>query len=123
MKNHLFILLGASFMSGAYAAEIAATDIEAPAVNMQSVITPTRLKQPLQDVPASVTVITAETLRRYAITNVPDALRMVPGMAVTRNTGNGYTINYYGTNASSARRMNVLIDGVSVYQPGLSEID
>lgn len=123
MKYHVLVLLGASLVGGAHSSEIAATDIEAPDANIPAVITPTRLRQPLQDVPASVTVITADTLRRYAITNVPDALRLVPGMAVTRNTGNGYTINYHGTNARSARRMNVLIDGISVYQPGLSEID
>jgi iron complex outermembrane receptor protein len=123
MKNHVFLLLGVSLASGAQGSEIAATEIEAIDANIPVVITPTRLRQALQDVPASVTVISAETMRRYAITNVPDALRFVPGMAVTRNNGNAYTINYHGTNARGARRMNVLIDGVSIYQPGLSEID
>ncbi|VTU19875.1 Outer membrane cobalamin translocator [Variovorax sp. SRS16] len=123
MKSHVLALVSALLASAAHSSEIAATDIEAPGDNVTAIITPTRLKQPLQDVPASVTVISAEMLRRYAITNVPDALRLVPGMAVTRNTGSSYTINYHGTNSRSGRRMNVLIDGISVYQPGLSEID
>lgn len=94
------------------------TDIDYPVV-----ITPTRLRQSLADVPASITVVTAETLRHYGIANIPDALRLVPGMAVLRSTGNEYGINYHGTYASSPRRLNVLIDGTSLYRPGLSRVE
>lgn len=88
------------------------------------VITPTRLRQSLADVPASVTVITAETIRRYGINNIPDALRLVPGMAVTKSWGDEYRINYHGTSiAVSPRRLNVLIDGISVYRPALSRVE
>lgn len=87
-----------------------------------TVITPARLKQSLQDVPASVTVITAEQLRRLNIERVWDALRLVPGMEVTESTGNRILVNYHGTNIRNPRRMNVLIDGISVYRPGFSEI-
>jgi len=86
------------------------------------VITPTRLKQSLADVPASVTVITAETMRRYGITRIEEALRLVPGMAVSQSSGNDFTINYHGTNAISPRRLNVLIDGVSAYEPAFSRV-
>ncbi|TAK95428.1 MAG: Plug domain-containing protein, partial [Aquabacterium sp.] len=87
------------------------------------VITPTRLRQSLADVPASVTVITAETIRRYGINNIPDALRLVPGMAVTKTTGNEFRISYHGTSVVTPRRMNVLIDGVSAYRPDLSHVE
>jgi iron complex outermembrane receptor protein len=87
-----------------------------------TVITPTRLRQSIQDVPASVTVITAETIRRYGITSIPEALRLVPGMAVNASTGSSYQIGYHGTNIRKHRRMNVLVDGISVYRPGFSEI-
>lgn len=75
------------------------------------------------DVPAAVTQISAETIRHYGITSVPDALRLVPGMQVTRISGGFWVINYHGTTAGNPRRMNVLIDGVSVYHPGLAEVD
>jgi iron complex outermembrane receptor protein len=91
--------------------------------NIPVVLTPTRLRQSLADVPASVTVITAEMLHRYGITSIPDALRLVPGMAVTQVTGNDYRINYHGTNILVPRRMNVLIDGMSVYRPALARVD
>jgi len=86
------------------------------------VITPARLRQSLADVPASVSVITGEMLRQYGIRSVPEALRLVPGMAVTHASGPDYRINYHGTNILSPRRMNVLIDGISVYRPAFSEV-
>lgn len=98
-------------------------DIDSTDYSYPVVITPTRLRQSLADVPASVTVITAETIRRYGIANIPDALRLVPGMAVTKSSGNEYRINYHGTGIVSPRRLNVLIDGVSVYRPALSRVE
>lgn len=87
-----------------------------------TVITPTRLLQSLSDVPASVTVITAEMLRLFGVRSIPDALRLVPGMAVVHATGPDDQISYHGTNTLSPRRMNVLIDGISVYRPAFSEV-
>lgn len=86
------------------------------------VITPTRLVQSLADVPASVTIISAETIERFSIRSIPDALRLVPGMSVIQATGPDYQISYHGTNTLSPRRMNVLIDGISVYRPAFSEV-
>lgn len=91
--------------------------------NIPIVLTPTRLRQSLSDVPGSVTVITAEMLHRFGITSIPDALRLVPGMAVSQVTGNDFRINYHGTNILVPRRMNVLIDGMSVYRPALARVD
>lgn len=87
------------------------------------VITPTRLRQPLADVPASVTVITAEMMRRHGVIRIEEALRMVPGMAVSQATGNDYRINYHGTRSVAPRRLNLMVDGVSVYMPALSQVD
>src|SRR5450631_1091826 len=89
------------------------TDSEVDGPQFPMVVTPTRLRQSLADVPASVTIISSETLRRFGIRSVPDALRLVPGMAVTQATGPDYRISYHGTNILSPRRMNVLIDGIS----------
>lgn len=105
--------------TGTQAATEASSDADAYPV----VLTPTRLRQSLQDVPASVTVVTADMLRKYAIRSIPEALRLVPGMAVTQASGPDYRINYHGTNVLVPRRMNVLIDGVSVYQPLFARVD
>jgi iron complex outermembrane receptor protein len=87
------------------------------------VITPTRLRQSLADVPASVTVITGDMIRRYGINRIEEVFRMVPGMVVTRTAGSNYKINYHGTTTASPRRMNVLIDGVSAYQIAFSKVE
>ena len=87
-----------------------------------TVITPTRLVQAVADVPASVTIISAETIERFGIRSIPEALRLVPGMSVIHATGPDYQISYHGTNTLSPRRMNVLIDGISVYRPAFSEV-
>ncbi|MES2353176.1 MAG: TonB-dependent receptor [Pseudomonadota bacterium] len=87
------------------------------------VLTPTRLKQSLADVPASITVITTEMLRRFNVRSIPDALRLVPGMAVVQVSGNDYRISYHGTDILTPRRMNILIDGVSSYRPRIARFD
>ena len=113
----------AAFVAGAAAAQSLLPEPSAGTDAYPVVLTPARLRQSLQDVPASVTIVTAETLARYGITNLPDALRLVPGMQITQPSGNDYRINYHGTNLLTPRRMNVLIDGVSVYQPAFSRVD
>jgi iron complex outermembrane receptor protein len=99
------------------------TDVDFNDVGYPVVITPTRLRQPLSDVPASITVITAETMRRHGITRVEEALRLVPGMHVDHALGNEYLINYHGTRKITPRRLNVLIDGVSAYLPAFSQME
>lgn len=112
-----------SLSPGAMAQQQPAEDIDSTEFSYPVVITPTRLRQSLGDVPASVTIITADTIRRYGITRIEEALRLVPGMVVSRATGNEYKINYHGTDSSSPRRLNVLIDGVSAYRPGFSRVE
>lgn len=103
-----------------WAQELLSDPIEVP---YPEVITPTRLRQSLADVPGSVTVISGETMRQFGITSVMEALRLVPGMAVAHEDGGDWRINYHGTNPSYPRRMNVLVDGISVYRPSFSRVE
>ena len=124
MSNHAVPLLTSlSVLVGAASAQDLGAEPPTGSDRYPTVITPTRMRQSLADVPSSVTVITAETLRRYGITSLPDALRLAPGMAVTRASGPDYRIGYHGTNIFAPRRMNVLIDGISVYRPAFSEVE
>jgi len=90
--------------------------------DLDVVLTPTRLKQNRRDVPASVTVISANDIKKLNIQTIPEALRLVPGMAVGNESGNVYRIDYHGTNGLVPRRMQVLIDGVSYFRAGLALI-
>lgn len=120
---HRLSMLGCTLIGLQSSMALAASDSEPPDNELPVVLTPTRLRESLANVPASVTIITADMLRRFGITSVPEALRLVPGMAVTQATGSDYRIGYHGTNMLTPRRMNVLIDGVSVYRPGLARVD
>lgn len=114
---------GLALSASAGEAAVPAVPVDPQVERIDTVLTPTRLKQPISDVPASVSVITADTLARWGIFSIADALRLVPGMAVVQPTGGDFRISYHGTNVLTPRRMNVLVDGVSVYQPAFARVD
>ncbi len=70
------------------------------------------------DAAAAMYVITPEDIRRSGVTNIPDALRMVPGVSVQKVNSHAWDISARGFNASVfANKMLVLIDGRAVYTP------
>lgn len=123
MKLHCVLFSLGLALTAELSAAAGSSELPADAEPYPVVLTPTRLRQSLPDVPASVTVITADMLRKFAIRTIPEALRLVPGMAITQASGPDYRINYHGTNVLVPRRMNVLIDGVSAYQPLFARVD
>jgi iron complex outermembrane receptor protein len=86
------------------------------------VISPTRLKQSQHDTPASVTRITKDVIRDLQINKLDEVLKYVAGMISANASGNQPRINYHGTSGLVPRRMQVLIDGVSVYRSGYAEV-
>ncbi|XVO90064.1 TonB-dependent receptor plug domain-containing protein [Pseudomonas palleroniana] len=90
---------------------------------LPQVLTATRLKQSAAAVPGSMTVIDSELIKASGARDIAELLRLVPGMMVGYTTGNQAAVNYHGTSASDARRMQVLIDGRSVYRAGLATVD
>lgn len=87
------------------------------------VLTPVRLKQNRSDVPASVSVIDRRMIEVSGIRRIPELFRLIPGTVVAAKDGWNHVVSYHGTNHRQARRMQVLIDGRSVYQPGLATVD
>ena len=82
----------------------------------------TRKSQSLANTAAAVFVITQEDIRRSGVTNIPDALRMVPGVTVARIDSSKWAITARGFNGRFARKLLVLIDGRSVYTPLFSGV-
>jgi iron complex outermembrane recepter protein len=91
--------------------------------DLPTVLTATRLRQAPAEVPGSMTVIDRELIRASGARDVPELLRLVPGMKVGYLSGHRSNVNYHGTNTTEARRMQVLVDGRSVYRPGLATVD
>lgn len=74
------------------------------------------------DVAAAVYVITADEIRRSTANSVPELLRMVPGVEVARVQSNRWAISIRGANTVVANKLQVLIDGRSVYTPARSGV-
>lgn len=76
-------------------------------------VTATRFETPLEDIGASVTVITAEDLERLQIRTVGDALRLVPGLTVLQSGSPGSTTSV-GIRGAQGSQIQVLVDGVRI---------
>ena len=74
-------------------------------------------EQKLSQTPAAVFVITQEDIRRSGATNIPDLLRMVPGLDVAQINANTWAISARGFNLQFANKLLVLVDGRAVYTP------
>jgi iron complex outermembrane receptor protein len=84
------------------------------------VITPVRREQRLNEAPSTTTIITAEEICRSGATNIPDLLRMVPGLDIFRISASDVNVTARGLNSRLAHRMQVYIDGRSVYEDFLN---
>ncbi len=81
------------------------------------VTTVTRSAQKLSKVSSAVFVITQDDIRCSGATSIPDALRMAPGVQVGRIGTDKWSISIRGFNGRYANKLQVLMDGRSVYNP------
>lgn len=72
-------------------------------------------KQKLSESAAAIFVITQEDIRRSGVTSIPEALRMVPGMQVSRITNNQWAVSARGFNDRFSNKLLVVIDGRPIY--------
>jgi iron complex outermembrane receptor protein len=71
---------------------------------------------------AAVTVLTPEDIERSGVTNIPDALRLVPGLDVAQVDSHTWAISSRGFNDVFANKLLVLMDGRTVYTPLFSGV-
>lgn len=76
----------------------------------------------LSEAAAAIYVITPEDIRRSGVRSIPEALRMVPGLQVSRIDANKWAISSHGFTGRFANKLLVLIDGRSVYTPLFSGV-
>lgn len=85
----------------------------------QTVVTVSRREQKISEAPASVTVITADDIKRSGALNIHDVLRPVVGLDVVTLTQTFPAISMRGFNtALVSRTMLVLINGNPIYLEG-----
>ena len=80
-------------------------------VSESVVVSAAQVEVAQSDAPASVHVVTAETLRARQIDNFGDALRAVPGLSVARSGGRGALTSLFPRGGESDYTL-VLVDGM-----------
>ena len=79
-------------------------------------------EQKLSHTAAAIFVITQEDIRRSGATNIPDLLRMVPGMDVAQINGSTWAIGARGFNQQFSNKLLVMIDRRIVYTPNFAGV-
>lgn len=91
-----------------------------PNLREEVTVSVTQTETRLSETPASVVVLTRETLDATAARNLDDALRQIAGFALFRRSSSKTTnptaqgANFRGLAGSGASRASVLLDGVSI---------
>jgi iron complex outermembrane receptor protein len=74
-------------------------------------------EQKISRVATAIFVITQQDIRDSGATNIPDMLRMVPGLDVAQINANTWAVSARGFNHQFSDKLLVLIDGRAVYTP------
>ena len=98
------------------------TELSLEELSKMEVTSASRKEQRLEDVPAAVFVIRGEDLRRTGVRSIPEALRMAPGVQVARIDANKWSVSIRGFADRFGNKLQVLVDGRSVYSPLFSGV-
>jgi len=82
----------------------------------------TRLPQTLNEAPASITIIDRRMIDASGAVTIPELFRLVPGMQAYHIATNASAVAYHGMSNKFPSRMEVMIDGRSVYIPLFSAV-
>ncbi len=101
------------------AAVVSEADVlgDIPLVNVAS-----RFAQPLERAPASVTIIDRALLDASGAQTWADIFRLVPGFQSYAVNGNRYGVSSHGFGKELPNRLEVMVDGRSVYEPVFSAV-
>lgn len=78
--------------------------------------------QNLSDTATAIFVITADDIKQSGATNIPDILRMVPGLNIARIDSNKWGVNTRSATSRFADKLLVLLDGRVLYSPSFSGV-
>ena len=124
MSKHKVLALAvmAACMQQPQAAEADLTELNLEDLIKADITSVSRRSQSLADVPAAAFVITAEDIRRSGAQALPDVLRMAPGIEVAQIDNGRYAVTARGFNGRFANKLQVLVDGRSIYHPIFSGV-
>src|SRR6202012_3357341 len=79
-------------------------------------------QQSIAHTPAAVSVVTQDDIQRSGARNIPEALRLVPGMDVAQVDSSQWAVSARGFNDVFANKLLVMQDGRSLYTPLFSGV-
>ncbi len=82
-----------------------------------------RMAQPLNNAPSSITIIDREMIQKSGAQTWVDLFRMVPGFQSYIVSGNRMAISSHDIGAEFPNHLEVMVDGRSVYEPIFSTVD
>jgi len=94
-----------------------ATDVVVPAVLGEIVVTARKQSEEAQHVPIAVTALSGAELQRSGITEMTEAVKLVPGIQMSRATGDAFTLNFRGLGTTARpqafeQSVAMFVDGV-----------
>ncbi len=96
--------------------QLAKVNVQAPALNVETT-SMARQESTVGRTAGAIYVITQEMIQRSGALNIPDVLRLVPGLDVAQVNSHTWAISSRGFNDEYADKLLVLIDGRIVYSP------
>lgn len=122
--QYLGLMLGLSLGLSAQADMFGLDDYETFSDTIPVVVTPSKIAQPRVDVSSSLSVLDGDFIRRVNMQYVEDLLQFVPGFTVVAYTSSSQkSASYHGTEYTGYRRIQVLVNGRSVYSAGLARVE
>ena len=129
--RYFLLLLVSSLISAVEVWSDDASPISSPAVLTETdflvdipiVQAPTHMDQTLAQTPASVTIIDRRTIQASTALDVIDLFRLVPGFQTYFVDGSRMGTTYHALGDEYPRRLEVKIDGRSVYESLFSAVD
>jgi len=86
------------------------------------ILTASRMSKPLAESPSSVSVITRKMIEASGAREISDIFRLAPGFIVGNYSGNNPVVTYNGLGEDLGKRLQVLIDGRSVFVPSFGGV-
>ena len=112
-------LLGIFFADSSltYANDFVPTNLSIEELMERPLVSVSRTNQKFIDTAAAAYVITQDDIQRSGVTNIPDVLRMAPGIQVAKISSSEWAVTARGFNGRFANKLLVLLDGRTVYTP------
>ncbi len=117
LKNLARVFAGILPVSALWADSPALSSLSFEQLSQIQVTAVSKRAEPLDNIPAAISVLTSDDILRSGATRIPEALRYVPGLEVAQINSHDWAISARGNNSRFANKQLVLVDGRTIYTP------